>query len=1458
MNLKAERYKQEGDLQNTYSPLRNMVVTDSSGNKVIGDFRTTELELDPEHPVDIECQPSYDGTVNLIINDDKHPPRIVNSRFSKIEDNRFKVINRNQVKQTNLYHAGEVDQTSRLFRNINKIPKIDLRSVTSSGQLKGGTYTFYLRYADEDYNKTDIVAESGQVAIFKGRAGEPKSISGTLLDELTDKAITLKISNLDRSFSKLYIYFSREYSDTNGIRLSTAGFFKEPYSIKNDSENITISGYEEITDISVEDLNIQYNIISATKSQAQVQNMLFFGNVQGVNLDISKMQALSYYIKVAWKQGDSVGYVNPSDYSVEEEIDSEYYNPLNIYYRVGYWPEEIYRLGIVYILKDDSLTPVFNLRGCLFDNENLDNHVNIADLYDDSGNINTLPRDSFLEDHWLDNTYGVFKNPSVQIINSTSVNPLYYQITIDSQVQSELSKLGIKGYFIVRQKRIPLTLAQGYSIGVDTTSYIPMPKKGDKYIAESFIDKSRALTTQFEDRKLTTTRSQCSGLLCVDASSVPTLKSMFDGSEFYLTPTIYSTLATRKNGRHFYIENANKSDDFNVTKGLIYVGSNTPLKYVQGYSFATKCGTAEEVKDFSYFSERNQSKENNKLLRGLYCPFLGVLGNLTDNTVYSIKIPGYSEMKMKDYFQIRANDNSPFYTISDRRQFTGNDTVDIYRGDCFTNTITVRINRNFIDSEVPVNDIIIDADTWKDNYWGTSNMVNGTKEGEKVEDGQGDYTDINRADLNTVPLGMWVTYKCLSNYNLGLRSVDTTHIDEYALMGSPRSFYPQSDITTNVSHKIEESWLLNQGYGATVGQKRYFAATNVPYVQELFDNRIMFSNVQAYGDFQNSYRVFQALDYKDIDRQYGAIVKILSWNNNILAIFEHGVGILPVNEKALLATQSGQSIHMYGAGVLQNQITVISPDFGTIWDESIVQTPLGVYGVDTYAKKIWRVNTSGQMETISDMKIQHYLNDNIVLSEADKYPIVALRNVKTHYNSFKGDVMFTFYNEDKDTSWNICFNERMNKWITRYSWIPLCSENMDNIFVSLDQNRARVLSCIYNNRNNKVGVKGLDTEAAYKWTETSPYSNTLTLTDVTKSGISDTFKVTIKSVDTSYLVSSDKSYYSGADCNINVTIPAEKLTTVCDGKEITLFKVTDPDEANSHTITSCSASDAKLWFKANYGQAIIPAYFVIKVEITWNGAPFTESIGVICDCTSKEYRKAYLRNGFYIHGKAGIFDEINYTDESFNNQILPTKWYDKQEPFEFEFVVNDQIGLHKIFDNLVIISNNVQPSEIEYEFEGDVYNFNKAGIFRAENFNNDDYIWNTKYNKPINTIDPITKKETLYQATQQFANCKVVWDNNLNSYTLLVNQKCKDMKDGRFGRRLGNIQYKEDSWYVTIDPVIFKERFKIGVNEEATFREGTTKTTRIRDKYVKIRVKYTGQDLVIITALKTMLTMSYA
>jgi hypothetical protein len=77
----------EGDLHHTYQALQNLQLDD----KTIGDFNVIKkLNLSVNNPINIECQPSYDGTVNLILTDDLNPPRIINTRFSKIENNRYR------------------------------------------------------------------------------------------------------------------------------------------------------------------------------------------------------------------------------------------------------------------------------------------------------------------------------------------------------------------------------------------------------------------------------------------------------------------------------------------------------------------------------------------------------------------------------------------------------------------------------------------------------------------------------------------------------------------------------------------------------------------------------------------------------------------------------------------------------------------------------------------------------------------------------------------------------------------------------------------------------------------------------------------------------------------------------------------------------------------------------------------------------------------------------------------------------------------------------------------------------------------------------------------------------------------------------------------------------------------------------------------------------------------------
>ena len=89
--------------------------------------------------------------------------------------------------------------------------------------------------------------------------------------------------------------------------------------------------------------------------------MLFMGNVNKVDIPYEDLINLSLRVYPIPFAVDSIGNVT-HEYS-DTTNQFEYYNVKNIYNKLGYWDEEIYRLGIVYIMPDLSLSPVFNIRG---------------------------------------------------------------------------------------------------------------------------------------------------------------------------------------------------------------------------------------------------------------------------------------------------------------------------------------------------------------------------------------------------------------------------------------------------------------------------------------------------------------------------------------------------------------------------------------------------------------------------------------------------------------------------------------------------------------------------------------------------------------------------------------------------------------------------------------------------------------------------------------------------------------------------------------------------------------------------------------------------------------------------------------------------------------------------------------------------------------------------------------
>lgn len=246
----------------------------------------------------------------------------------------------------------------------------------------------------------------------------------------------------------------------------------------------------------------------------------------------------------------------------------------------------------------------------------------------------------------------------------------------------------------------------------------------------------------------------------------------------------------------------------------------------------------------------------------------------------------------------------------------------------------------------------------------------------------------------------------------------------------------------------------------------------------------------------------------------------------------------------------------------------------------------------------------------------------------------------------------------------------------------------------------------------------------------------------------------------------------------------------------------------------------------------------------------------------------------------------DYDDSIFNNEIWshkvteahPTQWFDQQHPFEFEFVVNEPQGVHKIIENLQILSNNVQPEQLTFEIIGDVYQFNKERISHLsrekENFTDgrikSSLTNKNEFNIPNKTIDDASKVEIpgLFKNKSQIKHFSgITWDQMLEQFPELernkrtkqlhikIPQECRNIET--FGRRLGNIYYKEDSWYTNVEPIIFDARLNDPKATEEQLKTPGTKfnSTRIRDKWCKIKVRYTGEDLAIITAIRTIMNV---
>lgn len=1317
------------------------------------DFITDELNFDLEHPVSILPQYSYDGSVNLILNDGLNQPKLINSRFSATGMNTYEVIDRKGNNDTNIYDQGEqFDIDTSLYKRVVSIPKLSFEGTTSGGNLPIGNYHFYIKLSDADGNETDFVAESGLVSIFIG-FGNADSLTTGVKNENSYKGVDFVLSNIDSSYDYLYVYYSRSTAEGQENLNIEYKKINKKFTVNNAGvSNIHITGYEPTINLTSQDINLNYQIVNAAKTQAQCQNMLMLGNVHKPEIPYKELSDLALHF---------CPYLKNKEYDCK--IDQQYnittsslgyIDPEYIYNYVGYWDKEYYRLGVVFILSNGELTPVFNIRGC-------SNVQEYSDKFQYS-KISVWEEDKETKEetrkyiNYNESTFLIINQESnsvtdenvkgvIKIQSEKDTNQIHsLDIRIDTEAITELKKY-IKGFFFVRQSRIPTILAQGITIGIDQTSYTPtIPTAGgildtlknslDKtyvttedindvnYVSEGFLsrytfkfkkkssslwskigkiglitagvvalaaatvftagaagaaiagaslagsitagsaavgsvlvaagaattglglatgiagstaiiaagagvvasgitaaiatvntakygiqswqkkkldgrntkcpsgykivetDESRELSQSFIDRLIIkdSSKNKIQAILCPDYElNQAYYNQIFTGNEHLIESTYsqgnnllqghssnYFSQDMLDNNRHYYIPDYYDSD-INISGNykVIAVPSDTKCVGLDNLKFRSRAGEAEEAWRYecigddykSDYSKQNADEDsetisnkkiNSDIVRGSYGAYLAInnIGNkLGAATTVNIYIPKYNKVNNSKYMQVRMDDNSTYNAITDRisidnlddylvtqkssltnvsdKAYKNGYQFNAFRGDCYICQFTHRVNRNFQDPSAPYNDEIVDENTWKDHY-----------NPEKSED----YESINLGDVNAIQLGMWVTFRVRSSYNLNIRTLDSSNVDEKQMTGHARGYFPYYPMSVEGTYKIPESQIYNKGFSKSLSERWNNLLPDVPYIKNWFGTRIMYSDIHINDAYKNGYRVFQGTHYRDYTREYGEIVKLVSLESNLLVVFEHGIGLLEVNQQ-MLTQQNGQYINT--SNVLPEKPKIISDMFGSQWADSVLKTPgksgdsiQYVYGVDTAAKKIWRTD-GNQLECISDFKVQEFLNNNITLSERELTPKLGVRNVKTCYNAYKRDVLFTFYDNTygfQEKVWNLCWNEILQKFITFYSWVPSFMENINNIPFSFNRDTSKWIA--------KLGVSHSNNSFADGITLTNTVFDTLNGTRMVsnyevpiiytnKQGIEKTIIKTVV----------NKDNYIGALSLSNRTLPTEQL-----------------------------------------------------------------------------------------------------------------------------------------------------------------------------------------------------------------------------------------------------------------------------------------------------------------------------
>ena len=228
--------------------------------------------------------------------------------------------------------------------------------------------------------------------------------------------------------------------------------------------------------------------------------------------------------------------------------------------------------------------------------------------------------------------------------------------------------------------------------------------------------------------------------------------------------------------------------------------------------------------------------------------------------------------------------------------------------------------------------------------------------------------------------------------------------------------------------------------------EKYFENKN-----DTFDTRVHYSDTKVSSELVDSWTKFRALNYIDVDSQYGPINNILTFKNQLYFWQDHAFGWLAVRERELLSANNATTLVLGTGGVLDryDYLSIIN---GCINNNAICNSDNSIYWFDGLNREICEYSGQSINKLSKNKGVQSWLNYMNTFTKTD--------NVNIIYDQLFNEVSFSLQQQFLNKV--LIYNEQISAFTGFYTYTPDLYINDNNNLYSIKFNK------LYkHNKNNK-------------------------------------------------------------------------------------------------------------------------------------------------------------------------------------------------------------------------------------------------------------------------------------------------------------------------------------------------------------------------------------------------------